>query len=125
SSTLFPYTTLFRSHPGEQLDIAVEIDGRDWYIFNSLNYTHSQWRFEPHRLHPGDCPVHVIVYYETGKTEHWKYLHIPEPRPPVPSEPSSGPSGVYVAPGPPAPALSSEATDKIVTSTAGGEQVQP
>lgn len=107
------------NHPGEQLDIAVEIEGRDWYIFNSLNYTHPQWRYEPHGLQPGEYFVHVIVYYETGKAEHWKYLRIPESPPPTPAEPSSDPSG-YVTPGPPPPALSSQSTDKIATSTASG-----
>lgn len=62
------------NHPGEQLDIAIEIEDKDWYVFNNLNYRDPAWRYAPNHLLPGTYRIKIRVFYESGVVEYWKSL---------------------------------------------------
>jgi hypothetical protein len=67
-------------HSGEGLDVALEVAGGEWFMWNDENYLNGRL-YEKHRLPAGEYEVHIQVNYEAGKAEHWKHLVVA----PVPS----------------------------------------
>jgi hypothetical protein len=65
------------NHPGEQVDVAVQVEDREWYLFNNENYLHPGWRHTERQLPPGEYVVRIQVFYESGRAEHWRSLAVP------------------------------------------------